>query len=575
MPSIKIREVDTTSAGTVLMAQDVVFVPGFINKKYIGQPNIKDAYIPTLCNTVADLEFYFGAIPAVFEENQPYLPGFSENAKSTGNMYLANEMEPGYVYAKELLNAGIPVYYVRMNEDDTDINVEHMYKALIGAVNYQLWEDLEDIGEYTEIKYLTTGGYPSFEYYAQSDLNLETEGVIASITNQTTLINKGKIDNNTDTNCKFIFADGAIVVATFAELESYKETATEDLRFYVTDENKVYKIKIPTTGDRTWEIAKAWSVYKNGSFAEEADITTYGIAVTGAPQVGGTIKVLIRVNAYSIIATKMLSCAATRGDCVALIDHTNNPSRALNPKDTHSVYYSIAESGSAYKISVNGEFGAMFTPWCGYSYGSALYDTTNGKVSTPSGMPASFGYLMALAKSVQSNANWLAIAGASRGVVNITQPMLLGSLRLSNAIAEGYQPRNAISINPITKIKPYGYIIWGNRTLKNNATEGNLVATSFLNVRNMVSDIKKVAYNAAKRCMFEQNSDILWINYKARITPTLDTLVNGAGLSGYKLIKGTTTEKAKLVCTIRIYPLYAVESFDITVELADDEVTIS
>ena len=56
-------------------------------------------------------------------------------------------------------------------------------------------------------------------------------------------------------------------------------------------------------------------------------------------------------------------------------------------------------------------------------------------------MPGSFIYLKALAKSLQSNANWLAVAGAARGVVDITGPSLSQTLRLSNTIAEDYQHR--------------------------------------------------------------------------------------------------------------------------------------
>jgi hypothetical protein len=49
----------------------------------------------------------------------------------------------------------------------------------------------------------------------------------------------------------------------------------------------------------------------------------------------------------------------------------------------------------------------------------------------------------------------------------------------------------------------------------------------------------------------------------------------GAGLSGYKIIKGTTSEKAKLVAVIKLYPIYAVEDFDITVQMLDDEISVS
>jgi hypothetical protein len=59
------------------------------------------------------------------------------------------------------------------------------------------------------------------------------------------------------------------------------------------------------------------------------------------------------------------------------------------------------------------------------------------------------------------------------------------------------------------------------------------------------------------------------------VTPTLDQMQSGAGISGYKILKGTTTEKAKLVATVKLYPLYALEEFDITVELVDQEVSVS
>jgi hypothetical protein len=104
--------------------------------------------------------------------------------------------------------------------------------------------------------------------------------------------------------------------------------------------------------------------------------------------------------------------------------------------------------------------------------------------------------------------------------------------------------------------------------------EDGLTATSFLNIRNMVSDVKKTAYIAAKTLMFEQNSDVLWVNFLSRVTPLLDQLMSGQGLSDYKVIKNPTNEKAKLKATIKLYPIYAVEDFDITIELSDEDVSV-
>ena len=104
------------------------------------------------------------------------------------------------------------------------------------------------------------------------------------------------------------------------------------------------------------------------------------------------------------VVTKMLTVAGMttngsstvgRGDCVALIDHTNNPYRSLDPSDATSVYGVVNGTASSVFSSL-GDFGAMFTPWCSCT-------TTYGEQI----LPASYVYLYALGKSIQSNGNWL------------------------------------------------------------------------------------------------------------------------------------------------------------------------
>lgn len=274
----------------------------------------------------------------------------------------------------------------------------------------------------------------------------------------------------------------------------------------------------------------------------------------------------------SAIATKMAKLTTSdskegesksRGDCVALIDHIDDADVPLSGNG------SIYESVKTQFMSLDGADGcAMFTPWVNMNF--TTYDKTLS-------MPGSFAYLMSLAKSLRTNPSWLAIAGATRGQIpNLDgdTPLNLNKT-LTNAIAESYQNRDGISINAITNIKPFGYRIWGNRTLKNNSVEGNLTATSFLNTKTMVCDVKKIVWDACRKYMFEQNNDVLWLNFKSYIEPTLNQMKTGAGLSGYKIIKGTTTEKAKLVATIKLYPLYAVEDFEVTVQMLDDEIAVS
>lgn len=244
----------------------------------------------------------------------------------------------------------------------------------------------------------------------------------------------------------------------------------------------------------------------------------------------------------------MVSVATKRGDCVALLDHGKDVIDATTVSSTFS--------------GVNSKFAAAFSPWCVFKIGEKSYT-----------LPGSHAYLAAFAKSVQTNPVWYAVAGSSRGKIpGFEYPVV----EYGQADVDVLQARNdevaesdnvGVAINPICNINPYGYIIWGNRTLLNN--DGELVATSFLNVRQLISEINKTLFVAAKRFTFEQNSDILWGRFKAQITPLLDRMQSGYGINGYKLIKEATNKKGTLKAKIRIIPVEAVEDFDLTIELAD------
>lgn len=269
----------------------------------------------------------------------------------------------------------------------------------------------------------------------------------------------------------------------------------------------------------------------------------------------------------SIIAKAMVELAANRGDCTALIDHTPNNERTLFAIGANSVFAKATTWARTPVVNKLGEdaytYAAMFTP-----YGVYNCSTVNKQVM----LPASHGYLSSLAASVQVNGNWMAAAGVNRGGV----PNLISLCQnLTNAIADSYQNRDGISINPITNIKPYGLTIWGNRTLKNNAKKGDLTATSFLSIRQLTNDVKRIVWVAAKTLTFEQNSDILWINFKSKIMPTLDQMVSGSGITKYEIKKQTTTKKATVKAVVRLYAIEPVEDWDITIELADSYTDIA
>lgn len=441
---INISERDLTQSVQALSNTDIVFVPGLSSSTTVEQ------YVPVTCTTLSEFTSTFGSYPVLFDADMPYTGlnsgnGFAEAAvPTTGNLFDENAPDPSWIYAAKLLSQGLQVIYCKINTDAQIVDgkftgsASELYSQL-SAVFASATTNLTSKGDF-DFKYLTSGGYPVFEYNANS------------------------------------------------------------------------------------------------------------------------------------IVLDMLNICATRGDAVALIDHTDNPERKLSASDTTSVIYVL---NNTYANSfTNGTYGAMFSPWG--IYPQSVYQSENFSTFN---LPGSFAYLTSLAQSLQTNYNWAVVAGVSRGLVPGLIELHTNDV-LTNAIADGYQnfgPGNSLAglyMNGITKIKPYGFCIWGNRTLRQNGTLG-LQAMSYLNLRNLTCDVKKQIYTACINLLYEQNTATLWTNFKSYLTPLLDQMVSGSGISGYRIIKNVSDSPTKISASIRIYPIYAVESFDITVFMTDDDVTVA
>ena len=274
--------------------------------------------------------------------------------------------------------------------------------------------------------------------------------------------------------------------------------------------------------------------------------------------------------------------AAKRGDCIALLDAPKDVAAVAGMRTfIDGVATSVgAEFGGSgeYAGIKNGEtFAAAFAPWL-----KLRLDATDVEA------PGSLGYLLAFAHSVRSNPVWYSAAGTFRGVIpELVEP----AVRLSNADCEILQARAADAevglgdeddnvgraINPIALVNPYGYVVWGNRTLRDNKAEenGSLPATAFLNVRVLATELSKTVYRAARRYTFEQNSNVLWANFKSMVVPLLDRMQSGNGINGYRIARLASDRRGLLKARITIIPIEAVEDFDIeiTMENSIAEVT--
>ena len=194
-------------------------------------------------------------------------------------------------------------------------------------------------------------------------------------------------------------------------------------------------------------------------------------------------------------------------------------------------------------------------------------------------MPASLAYLAAFGSSVQVNADWFAVSGVIRGnIPDMVKPKFEIGERLMH-ILQGDTPVSGttylkVRINPIMDAGVYGHRIWGNRTansLSSNDAQ-SLRFRDFLNVRILLCDIKKQIYHAAMRNTFEPNDDITCVNFKKICNTLLDQMQSGRGIRWYSWRRVDTEQRATIKAVLTIQPIEAVEYFDITINLTDEEV---
>lgn len=264
-----------------------------------------------------------------------------------------------------------------------------------------------------------------------------------------------------------------------------------------------------------------------------------------------------------------------RGDCTALIELDEKTYLVGNgtKKPEEAIIEGINTLQNAAGITdVNGTFCALTVP------GVVYVGDKDGSMR----FPGSFHYLACFMASLQKGfAEWYAAAGYTRGVSSYVVKNT--TVKLGEIAINALEPRYLIQSESVTQPKfacnvianfRGSYYLWGNRTAHplgdyGNETNGDLTASSFLNIRQLCSTIKKQLYVSCRRFTFDPNSDVLWINFVNAIKPTLDAMKADQGIRDYKILKEATTQKATLKAKIRIIPIEAVEDFYLTVSLED------
>ena len=272
-----------------------------------------------------------------------------------------------------------------------------------------------------------------------------------------------------------------------------------------------------------------------------------------------------------------VDAAKGRGDCIALIDIDRRLYEGCSQSE--AIFNITGAEGKTVKdvaISNGSKYAALVAPYVIYDIeADAEYDYNTI-------FPGAFHYLACASKSLTRFREWYAISGYTRGISNLRikgaginfgeqaiQVLQSRYSTLTGAVAP------ASAINLIARIKGV-YYLWGNRTAEPLTNDG-LIASHFLNIRQLCTTIKKQLYVVCRQLTFDPNSDLLWNKLVDSITPMLERMKNDQGIRDYRLYKIPTPEKATLKIRLHIVPIEAVEDFDINFFLEDsiDNITLS
>ena len=490
MPKIIITDEDFTTAVGNITSSYGAFVPGFAgNGARVGYPTVATEY-----TSLSAFKTDMGTAP-----------------QTLGN----NLVDTGYMYACELLGAGLPVVYkvIPMTTELTPIEDE----VTVAESKCTLTHEPADVNAMV---------------FKDAD-GVEVVGVTATVAKEG--------DNYVATLTAEGSGGGDVSLIKFIDYSFEAEDYVDPTTITVAD-----------ICERISEEGEFFNEVADRGLYDASFITTGGyptVWVKGDGTRGNMID-------------KLVAVCAERGDCFALVDFDKSIEFKINSQGA------IVDQNGNTLSELNVQEGLsqdafVIAPWCEFTPNFSGNSTTTW-------FPGSFAFLKAFAGSIKTNNSWFATAGVKRGAVacnGISQV-------ITNSEADALQPSAGRSVNAITYIKPYGYVIYGNRTLLANVSEG-LVANSFINIRQLVHDVKRHVYSVCKGLMFDPNNDILWVNFKNAVTPLLEKMRSGQGISSYRLVKIQSSARGTLSAKIIIAPIEAVETFNITVELTDEDVTVT
>ena len=261
------------------------------------------------------------------------------------------------------------------------------------------------------------------------------------------------------------------------------------------------------------------------------------------------------------IAEAEVTLANTRKDCFAIIDF---------PKGTIKTEVTKWFTQDVFDTS----YAAAFAPWC--------------YIKLPSGntdwMAPSYLFMYTLGLSVKAGNP---VYSAPAGVLKASMPQVIKpEYEIGGDLLDYWQGSNPQSINPLMKLRNYGYVIYGQKTLYNiqNKNQKTASALQQINVRLSINEVRRILFDAAIKLTFQANNQKTWNEFKSIVTPKLDAMISNGGITDYliKMDETTTTpediQNNTIRAKVKVSVTKAIENFEIdfyvepqSITFADDE----
>lgn len=257
----------------------------------------------------------------------------------------------------------------------------------------------------------------------------------------------------------------------------------------------------------------------------------------------GTISTYKKVNP---IHDEMRSLVETRKDCIALFDVPNTYDRTL-----------IVD----YSGMLNTSYGTIHFPWC---YVKDPNYTNNQLLVSPS-----YVFLYTFLSNVINNVEaqkWAPPAGVKRATASV---VVKPEFEIGSTLLNAWQNDNIMRVNPIMRLKQYGYVIFGQYTTLQAIDMYTHSALESLNVRLIANVVKKKIFDVCLNLAFEPNTSKLWLKFYAAMDEFLRYMQYNEGLYGYKIVMDestvTTDDINQLRCPGKVFisPTRTAEFFDI------------